>query len=70
MTLGWVNSEVININNVWERIGIKMQFFLLRNSWQKGRVKLIIFLHTTGKLVQALKHFPSPYMWPVNLGIF
>ena len=39
------------IINVWERIGIKMQIVLLHNSWQKGCVKLIFFLHTTGKLV-------------------
>ena len=39
------------IINVWERIGIKMKIVLMRNSWQRGCVNLIFFLHTSGKLV-------------------
>ena len=58
------------IINVWERIGIKTLIVLLCNSQQRGRVKLILFLHIAGKLIQTLKHFPSLYMWPVSLGLF
>ena len=43
---------------------------LLHNSMQMGRVKLIFFLHIGGKVIKTLKHFPSPYMWSVTLGLF
>ena len=42
--------------------------FLITLLMAEGVCQAEIYLHIAGKLVQPLKHFPSPYTWPVNLG--